>query len=290
MRIRGARDRQNVLAAALANGITHFDTAPIYGFGESERALGRFLRGRRDQVTVATKFGLRPSRLATLLSPLQQLARRAVAASPLIRRAAVRNSVALYTPPVFSTAAIRESLESSLRALRTDRVDFFLAHQASAQALPTEEVVGMLEDLRRAGKIRDFGVATDFIRLQPVLERRPELARIIQFDSEPASGNVGKLNIGAGALLITYSFVHRSVALCRERLAAGSGADRELRQADDETLGGLLLRAAVLANPDGLTLMQSRFPDRIGRNVRAAASAHRDEQVRRLLTLLERRN
>jgi len=78
LRIGSARERQNVLAAALANGITHFDTAPIYGFGEAERALGRFLGGQRARVTLTTKFGLRPSPLAARLAPLQRAARSAI--------------------------------------------------------------------------------------------------------------------------------------------------------------------------------------------------------------------
>src|SRR5207253_1272155 len=95
MRISGARRRQDMLAAALASGITHFDTAPLYGFGESERALGSLLRGRRNHVTLTTKFGLEPSALAARLVVLQSLARRAIELFPALRHAAVRNSGAL---------------------------------------------------------------------------------------------------------------------------------------------------------------------------------------------------
>lgn len=287
LRTHGARGRQEILAAALANGITHFDTAPIYGFGEAERALGRFLRGQRNRVTLATKFGLRPSRLATLLNPFQQLGRRAVQAFPALRRAAVRKSGALYGAPAFSVTAVRDSLDCSLRALRTDHVDFFLAHQASAESLPTAEVIGLLEDLRRAGKILEFGVATEFAWLGPVLSQRPELSRIVQFDSELTSGNVGRVGGGTCGLLVTYGFINRTIAVCRERMRSAAGPDQDLRQADDDTLGGLLLRAAVLANPHGLTLMQSRSTRRIERNVRAASDSHDDEKVQRLLALLE---
>src|SRR4051794_35798600 len=92
LRIGSARERLSVLAAALAGGITHFDTAPIYGFGESERALGRFLRGQRSRVTLTTKFGLRPSALAMRLAPLQRVGRRALRLLPALRSVAVRNS------------------------------------------------------------------------------------------------------------------------------------------------------------------------------------------------------
>jgi aryl-alcohol dehydrogenase-like predicted oxidoreductase len=72
LRIGSPRRRQDVLAAAFASGVTHFDTAPLYGFGESERALGLFLRGRRDKVTLTTKFGLQAAPLAARLAVFQR--------------------------------------------------------------------------------------------------------------------------------------------------------------------------------------------------------------------------
>lgn len=278
LRISSARERHNNLAAAFASGITHFDTAPLYGFGESERALGRFVQRHRSQVTLTTKFGLQPSALAARLVVLQGLARRAIRLLPALRRTAVRNSGALTAPPLFSRAAASNSLEKSLRALRTDYVDFFLAHQACVAALPDEELMGWLEDARRAGKILAFGVATDFEWLLPVLQQRPALARVVQFDSDPSKGRQVPA-IGAEQVLITFGFVGRAIAACREHL-------RSFDRVGDDELGGLLLRAAVLSNPDGIVLMQSRSIRRIEGNVRAATGAHDDERVRELLQQL----
>ena len=286
LRIDRARERQNILAAAVANGITHFDTAPIYGFGESERALGRFLGTRRNQITLATKFGLLPSPLAMRLAPLQRLGRRALRVFPALRRAAVRGSGALYSAPDFQAAAVRSSLENSLRALRTDHVDFFLAHQVSAAALPSEEVIDLLEDLRRSGKIVEFGVATEFDWLLPVLRERPRLSQVVQFDSDLLSGHVAALAGTAARLLITYGFINRTIIAIREKLQHAPGYAAEFAAADDDVLGGLLLRAAVLANPTGMTLMQSRSAGRIERNVRAAATALNDERIQLLASLL----
>ena len=64
----GLRDGSKLLSAAFDGGITHFDTAPMYGLGLAERILGRFLTGRRDAVTVATKVGLpAPPRVSWIL-------------------------------------------------------------------------------------------------------------------------------------------------------------------------------------------------------------------------------
>ena len=278
LRISSARRRQDILAAALGSGINHFDTAPLYGFGEAERSLGRFLRGRRAKVTLATKFGLRASPLAARLAVLQGAARRAIQLFPALRRTAVRNAGALRSAPTFSLETARASLESSLRALGTDYVDFYLAHQASAEALPGEDLIGWLEDLKHAGTIRSYGVATDFEPLLPVLRARPQLARVVQFDSDPRSRNIEVLEPDPHQLRITYTFIGRGVATLREHPAlAGIAA---------EELGGLLLRAAVLANPDGIVLMQSRSTARIERNVHAAQNPGNDERVGSLTALL----
>lgn len=274
LRIGSLRNRLNTLAAAAANGITHFDTAPIYGFGESERTLGRFLCGQRSRLTLATKFGLRASPMAARLVPLQRVARRTLQMFPALRRAATRNSGMLYRPPNFDLAAARSSLHGSLQALRTDYVDFLLAHQASATALPPEEVIGWLQDLKREGTIRGFGVATEYDYLAPVLRQRPQLAQVVQFDSP--LNRAHHLELVAGQLQITFGLVGRAIESCRGKLPV-----------DDDMLGAVLLRAAVLANPRGIVLMQSRSPARIELNVRVATQPAHDELAARVVTLLK---
>lgn len=278
LRIGSARRRQDVLAAALESGITHFDTAPLYGFGESERALGRFLQGRRSQVTLTTKFGLQPSALAERLIVFQSAARRALQLVPALRRAAVRNAGVLQTPPFFSRATAMRSLEKSLRALRTDHVDFFLAHQASAVSMPDDDLIDWLETVQREGKIAAFGVATDFDCLLPVLQQRPRLTRVVQFDSDLTRRLPAGVFV-SDQLVITYGFIGRAIVACRKRLPS-------VERIAEEELGGMLLRAAVLANPNGIVLMQSRSTLRIESNVRAATSAHDDERVGELVKRL----
>jgi len=125
-----ARRRLEVLEAALDCGITHFDVAPLYGGGTAEALLGRFLRGRRDSVTVATKAGL-------------------AAAGPLGRRA--RRD--------FSPAGVERSVERSLRALRTEYVDLLLLHEPDAADLapPLAEALARLVE---RGLVRETGIAS----------------------------------------------------------------------------------------------------------------------------------
>jgi aryl-alcohol dehydrogenase-like predicted oxidoreductase len=111
-----------VVDAAIAAGINFFDTADIYGEGRSEEFLGRALFGRRHQVVIATKFGSK-------MDEQRQGAR-----PDYIRRAA----------------------EDSLRRLNTDYIDLYQLHKPDPQT-PIADTLGALDDLVKAGKVREIG-------------------------------------------------------------------------------------------------------------------------------------
>jgi aryl-alcohol dehydrogenase-like predicted oxidoreductase len=113
---------REVVSAALDAGINFFDTADIYGGTRSEEFLGRALRGRRDRVVIATKFGHEID------------AERRGARAQYVRRAA----------------------EDSLRRLGTDRIDLYQLHRPDP-AVPIAETLGALDELVRAGKVIEIG-------------------------------------------------------------------------------------------------------------------------------------
>ena len=116
----GAEAAAAVVHAALDEGITHFDTAEMYGDGQSEEMLGAALGRRRDEVVIATKFMPRP------------------AGQP-------------YTPGALA-ARIRDGAEISLRRLGTDRIDLYYQHVPDPEA-PVEEALEALDGLVTAGKV-----------------------------------------------------------------------------------------------------------------------------------------
>jgi len=113
-----------VVHAALDAGINFFDTADIYGGTKSEEFLGRALANRRDDVIIATKFGME-----------------------------VEGDVARSGG---SAAWIATAVEDSLRRLGTDRIDLYQFHRPD-DATPIEETLGALDELVRAGKVREIG-------------------------------------------------------------------------------------------------------------------------------------
>ena len=112
----------SVVHAALDAGITFFDTADIYGGTKSEEFLGRALGRRRDQVVIATKFGMEVD------------AARHGAKPDYVRRAA----------------------EDSLRRLGTNHIDLYQIHQPDP-ATPIADTLAALNDLVKAGKVREIG-------------------------------------------------------------------------------------------------------------------------------------
>ncbi len=150
----------DLLSAACDGGINFFDTADMYSQGESEVLLGRAFRGRRDQVIVATKAGYRlpaQRRLAGRLKPMLR---------PIVRALGLRREslpAAMRGEPLqdFSPAYLRKAVEGSLRRLQTDRIDLFQLHSPDAEVVRRGEWLGALEDLRRAGKIRYYGISCD---------------------------------------------------------------------------------------------------------------------------------
>jgi aryl-alcohol dehydrogenase-like predicted oxidoreductase len=117
-----------VIDAALERGIDFLDTADIYGGGGgSESFLGEVLEGRRDQVVLATKFGMQ-----------------------------MRGGVTPPDVPRGSPEYIRWAVEGSLRRLRTDRIDLYQYHQPDGTT-PIEETLGALDELVREGKVRFIG-------------------------------------------------------------------------------------------------------------------------------------
>ena len=114
------RQAAAVVHAALDAGITHFDSAEMYGGGQSEEMLGAALGSRRDEAVIATKFLPRPAEER-------------------------------YEPGALA-ARIRQGAEVSLRRLGTDRIDLYYQHMPDADA-PVDEALEALDGLVRAGKV-----------------------------------------------------------------------------------------------------------------------------------------
>jgi aryl-alcohol dehydrogenase-like predicted oxidoreductase len=153
------RDIKALLERALELGVNLFDTADIYGQGDSERAIGRLLAGRRDRAFVVTKVGKRFSQKMRLLRPLKPLLKPFLAHAKSAKSAVVgRRDANLATD--FSPEHITAAAEASLRRLGFEQVDALLLHSPPATKI-TPDVGEALAALKKAGKVSHFGISCD---------------------------------------------------------------------------------------------------------------------------------
>ena len=127
-----AADAERLLLTALDLGVTHFDTAALYGFGASETAVGNALSKHRSQFTLASKCGMQGVDVA--------------GDGKLVRVIDGRPET------------LRATCEAALKRLKTDVIDLYYLHRWDKQ-VPIEESVGGLSDLVRAGKIQSVGLS-----------------------------------------------------------------------------------------------------------------------------------
>lgn len=245
---------RDLLEGVLELGIRHFDTAPVYGRGYAERLLGDFLRGKRHQVSVATKFGLSPGRsprlpvgLAMRLNALRRRMRPAPAAASPPSAPAMPDS----EPPArcIARAEVEASFDGSRRALETDTIDLYLLHEALPASLEPAALDYLLK-LREAGKIGQLGVAargSRYLALTPA-----DLAGwdVLQYEYGPAWPQHAELPGRFPSMTHVFHSCLRGVA--REGHAAARA-----------------LAACVAANPGGRVLFSSTNLAHIRDNVGA---------------------
>ena len=151
------KERQPLLARAFELGIRHFDTAPSYGHGLSEIELGRFLRDRRDDCVIVTKFGIPPSAwLEGCIRRYGKMARAAIAVRATMRRA----GLVAGSLPELTADQLERSIHESLRRLRTDYIDIHLLHEPTLQRIPNlSSLIEKYYSLKAQGLVRAFGLA-----------------------------------------------------------------------------------------------------------------------------------
>lgn len=281
-----------VLEAAFDAGIRHFDVAPMYGYGQAESVLGEFLARHPGQTTVTTKYGIPAAKRQGLIGLARSVARPVVKAMPGLKRR-LTSAAAKATSPGpkanFTAAEARESLERSLRDLKTDRIDIWLLHDATLADLHDEGLLRLMQDNVAAGKIGAFGVGTDRPAIAEIATARPEYLPVVQFawsvlDSPvPATKS---FRIHHRALTDNFRSLHQQLLGDNARCARWSGlVGSDL--ADPQALSALMLKAALLENPEGIVLFSSKRAAHIRNNVAVAEDATLESPARCLYALAQ---
>ncbi|SEN63334.1 aldo/keto reductase [Nonomuraea pusilla] len=231
----GRGDEQESIAVihrALDLGVTFLDTADMYGMGHNEELVGRAIRGRRDEVVLATKFGIR-----------REGGTRSVDNSP---------------------EYIRAACDASLRRLGVDHIDVYYMHRRDPE-VPVEESVGAMAELVREGKVRHLGlseVSADTLRravaVHPIAALQSEYSlftRGLEREILPAARE-------AGTALVAYSPISRGL-LTGAVPPAEELPDDDFRKHIPRNVGenaahnaGLVAEVMKIAESAGLTAAQ----------------------------------
>lgn len=236
-----SRDRQALLSAALDAGYTHFDTARMYGEGMAERELGRFLGKTRQQMTIATKFGI-PAIAAFEHFPPLMYAHRALGGvgRRLMPHGWDRRQ------RILTRESAEISLTQSLKALQTDWVDILFVHEP--QPFDVGALFNMadwLEQQKASGRVRYLGLAGSARHCIAVAQQTGSLFEVLQVEDSLAACEADAVTAAGRPLQITFGYLRQAAA--------------EQHQPD----GLAIMKAAMARNPHGMVLVSSRHPERL---------------------------
>lgn len=161
-----AKAQATHVTASIEAGFTHFNTAPLYGFGNAERVLGTVLAS--SPKLTSTKVGLYPLGVTESSRTAMTLRKAAGRIWPTMSRAVADLSV----------HRARSSLEASLQRLGRRHIELLLIHEPDATLLSTDKWLRWVED--ETGRVHNFGIAGPRHIVQPFLQIANSLTAVIQ--------------------------------------------------------------------------------------------------------------
>jgi len=274
MRIPSQRDRDVVLQAAYEAGIRHFDVARMYGLGQAEAELGRFLGRSRGDVTVGTKLGIEVGSAGSL-SGAQSLLRRVIALHPAIRALARKVAGgATARKKDFGVAAARASVAQSLAELAVDRVDLLFLHEPELSDLTDPLLLDFLEERKASGVCGAFGVSGETEDVLRIAERHPSLGQAVQVRHDAFAPSLGPITAMRPAFLGIFGVLHRALPATRRFLSSHPDIAAEWSRTLDADLGApeglssVLLACGAAETSGGMVLFSTTRPSRIASTAR----------------------
>jgi aryl-alcohol dehydrogenase-like predicted oxidoreductase len=255
--LKSLRDSLQLLDLAYECGVRHFDTAPLYGQGYSEVIYGKFLKDKRQHITLTTKFGLGEGNETdklpvNLVLPLNFLAKslksKLKKSNPEIHQTYSTQSGKRIDKPF-----IQKSLEKSLKRLQTEYLDYFLLHEGTPSFL-TEDGLAYLLQLKKAGKVLHTGIGTNVFVTKTLTPNDVEAWDVLQYEySNPPVANE-----------VMAKFPHKVHFhhSCLQNIG-----DAKNQNVPTEDRGGFLLAEAARNNPKGKIIFSTRSQVSLKHNI-----------------------
>lgn len=260
-RLKGGGDKATSLRlvhAALDQGIRYFDTAPPYGLGASESVLGEALKGRQEEVIVATKAGLARPASPGLMQTARAIVKPLARWVPGLRHAVLKGMSRRASPGNFEFEFIARSFEASLTHLQRDRVDCLLLHEARPND-PLTPLQLLLDRYVASGQLGTYGSSTgepasELVRFGAVLQYRCPAPGTADTTVAPSDVLHGALRFIAPAIGTALERDPQLKAQLAGLLPAGT---------DPATATGSLALAYALARFESRVLLSTNQPPRL---------------------------
>jgi aryl-alcohol dehydrogenase-like predicted oxidoreductase len=276
----GRRASLAAMNAAWDAGVTLFDTARSYGYGEAEALLGEFLAGKRAQATIITKFGIVAREQPAWRRIAKPVVRAALTAVPSLRARLRRGLANEMSAPAFSVAGLNASLEASLRALRTDYVDILLAHEAPASVMQQDDLMDALARLVQAGKALRVGISGSQQVAASVVAEGPATLSVVQFPANLSISPEPSLRAASCLRIANHTFggalqaqaLRPKLMAMRDDPRASEALREELRGDLDVALARLVFSAARIETGAEWIVASMLQPKHLRANVMAMQS------------------
>ena len=247
------KDALKILSIAFDKGIKHYDTALLYGNGYSEKILGRFIKDKRDAVTITTKFGL-----GNLQQPNISISI-ALALNRLKNKIKKPASFTEFIDPVLtefrsiSLNYIQQSLNKSLKNLKTDFIDYYLLHEALPSFL-TQDAIEYLLIQKEKKIIRNLGVAAGYVNLFTISKCELNNFDVMQYENS-SHYKSDEICIKFPDKQHFYHSLLKSIPFLNT-------------QHSKSELAGILLSRACKINPSGKVLFSTTSTKRLEENLK----------------------
>jgi aryl-alcohol dehydrogenase-like predicted oxidoreductase len=254
--LKSLKEILHLLDLAFEYGIRHYDTAPLYGQGYSEVIYGKFLKNKRDKVTLSTKFGLGENNETdkipvNIILPLNYLVK---SLKKRFLKGSENNSTFEGFPyRKIDKHLIQKSFEKSLKRLKTDYVDYYLLHEAYPSYL-TEEALSFLMNLKKEGSVRQIGIGSNISEIKKLSATDVLSWDILQYEADfPAKTK---------EIMIKFPeklhFHHSRLRNIKNEITKNVAPDDK---------GGFLLAEAALSNPNGKIIFSTRSQNTLKKNI-----------------------
>jgi len=238
-------------------GIRHFDTAPLYGKGFSEVILGKFIKYKRLDICVSTKFGLGGTWLPSFLPVKLALALKNSYNQESSLSENVPNRLPVYKElnnNWITRRQVKKSLENSLKRLGTDYIDYYFLHEGNFSSL-SEGAVDFLQQKKQEGLILNIGLASNVNSILEQSKSGLDFWDTLQYEWESKTGSSKYLL----EMFPNKAHFHHS--------CLRNWRDFDFPEIADEDKGGYLLARCKAINPHGKLIFSTTSKTRLKNNI-----------------------